>query len=340
MMRPTWTIVLLAVLASPVFFHQAAFSQQAVSPQAKAAAEAYAKRYAEAQLQAERAKNAQPNPGQQGAASGASGQPFPPLNPAQQAQLNQLLLAWQQVSQGTKTLDCGFRRYHFDNFAAPLPHFATAASGTLKYAAPDKGLFQVDKLMFFKGMEEDGKKPKYEEEPGQFGEHWVCNGKQLIEFDRSKKECKIQDLPPEMQGQQIFESPLPFVFNLDAAKIQQRYWVRQVAAPKPGVVLIEAWPKRQDDRAQYKMVQIALDEKTFLPQALIMYAPNFHAKTAPKWDHYEFTDMKRNGVGNAIASFMQNFIKDRPPADWKVFHDKYTPPQEQQATRPDGTQLR
>ncbi|TWT79235.1 hypothetical protein CA13_06330 [Planctomycetes bacterium CA13] len=268
-------------------------------------------------------------------------QPFEPLNAAQQAQLNQLLLAWQQQSQGTKTLDCKFQRWHYDNQAAPAGIHATRADGVVKYASPDKGLFRVDSLVYFKGMKEG--KPEFAGQPGMYGEHWVCNGTQLIEFDRSEKKCNIQDLPPDMQGQQIFNSPLPFVFNLNAQEIQQRYWVRQVQAPAEGLILIEAWPKRQDDRAQYKMVQIALEEKTFLPKALILYAPNFHPVNAAKWDQYEFVEMKRNGVGNALANFMQNFISDKPPSDWTIFRDKFNPvvdPPAQQAANPQGKSMR
>ena len=141
-----------------------------------------------------------------------------------------MLEGWERQSKGMKTLDCKFTRWHFDMFAAPAGIHATRADGVIKYAAPDKGLFRVDRMVFYAGME--GDKPQFKQQPGQFGEHWVCNGTQLIEFDRSKEECRIQDLPKQLQGKGIFNSPLPFVFNLDAQQIQQRYWVRQVQAPK------------------------------------------------------------------------------------------------------------
>lgn len=270
------------------------------------------------------------------------GQPFPAISPAAQAQLQQLLTDWEKQSKGTKTLECTFSRWHYDNLAAPPGVHATRADGVIKYATPDKGLFRVDRLVFYAGIV-DGK-PVFKPQPNQYGEHWVCNGKQLIEFDRDRQECRIQDLPPEMQGQQIFNSPLPFVFNLDAKQIQQRYWVRQVEAPKPELVLVEAWPKRQEDRAQYKLVQIALDAKTFLPQALLMYAPNFDVKTAQKWDQYEFTDVKRNAIGAGLQSFLGNFIGETPPSSWKVLRDRYIPPSDdipEQATAPsEGTPRR
>ncbi len=266
----------------------------------------------------------------------AAQQPFPALTAAQQQELKQFLLAWEKQSKGTRTLDCKFKRWHYDNKGAQANIHASKAEGVIRYAAPDKGLFRVDDLVFFQGMEAD--QPVFKAVPGQFGEHWVCNGKQLIEMDRSKEQCEIQELPPEMQGQQIFNSPLPFVFNLDAQQILERYWVRLVNINDPAVVLVEAWPKRQEDRAQYKLVQIGLDAKTFLPQALIMFAPNFDPKTAPNRDHYEFSDLKRNAIGAGFQQFMKNFIPEKPPANWKIVRNKFNPvvePPAQQAAGPD-----
>ncbi|MGB1926051.1 MAG: TIGR03009 domain-containing protein [Rubripirellula sp.] len=278
-------------------------------------------------------QNARPNTG-----GTMATQPFPALNAAAQSQLQTLLQNWEQQSKGMKTLECSFTRWHYDMFAAPQGQFASRADGVIKYAAPDKGLFRVDRLVFFNGFDAN-QQPILQAQPGQFGEHWVCNGQQLIEFDRGRKECRIQTLPPEMRGQKIFNSPLPFVFNLDAQQIQQRYWVRQVQAPADDMLLIEAWPKRQEDRAQYKLVQVALDANTFLPRALLMYAPNFHAKNAPKWDHYEFQDSKRNAIGAGFQRFLGNFIPEKPPGDWKILQNNFqagSAPSGQQAANPSG----
>ena len=260
-------------------------------------------------------------------------QPFPPLTPAAQAQLQEVLKKWEQQSQSMKTLECRFLRWHYDHFAAPANVAATKADGVIKYAAPDKGLFRTDQLVFFAGNDPQNK-PLFKPQPNQFGEHWVCNGEQLIEFDRSKQECGIQDLPEDMKGKNIVNGPLPFVFNLDAKQIQERYWVRQVASPSPQIIVVEAWPKLQELRAQYKLVQIALNNKTYQPHALLMYAPNFHPTNAPKWDHYEFRDIKRNAIGAGFAKFLGNFIPQKPPADWKIHRHQFGQPPGQPPTQP------
>lgn len=265
---------------------------------------------------------AQQVPGQQQPAANAPvAAPFT-LTPQEQSVLDQFLLAWEQQSNGTKRLEAKFRRWHFDLLAAPAGVHATWASGILKYASPDKGLFRVDQLKFFNGIVEG--KPTYIENPDEFGEHWVCDGTKLLEFNRSKKECRIQQLPPELRGKEIFESPLPFVFNLNAAKIKERYWIRQIEAPA-GVVVVEAFPKFQSDRAQYKFVRIVINAQTFLPQALILYGPNFHPETAPAYDHYEFQDVERNTIAQGLAAWSGVFFNERPPADWKVIEDVYRP---------------
>ncbi len=264
------------------------------------------------------------------AVQSAAQQPQPPdLNTApfvlsrqEQAALDQFLTAWEGQSKSTKRLEAKFRRWHYDLQGAPAGMHSTWAEGVLKYGAPDKGLFRVDSLKFFDGIVEE--KPTYSAHEGLFGEHWVCNGEELLEFDHREKVCKIQQLPPEMRGKDIFESPLPFVFNLDAAKIKNRYWIRQIEA-QPGMVVIDAHPKFQVDRAQYKFVRLVINATNFLPQALILYSPNFDEQKNPEYDHYEFTGVERNSLTSGVASWVTLFINERPPSDWKVVRETYRP---------------
>ena len=78
----------------------------------------------------------------------AGRQPFPPVPAAAQAQLQQVLLKWEQQSQAMKTLECQFMRWHYDNFAAPPNVAASKAEGIIKYASPDRGVFRTEQLVF------------------------------------------------------------------------------------------------------------------------------------------------------------------------------------------------
>lgn len=275
---------------------------------------------------------AQRTPAQQAPAQQPGGRPFAPLGAQEQGRLDQLLLAWQQQSQAMKTLECNFERWEYDAQGAPAGMHWKKATGTIKYANPDKGLFLDETVNVYQGMKEG--KPQYGPSPQVQGDYWVCTGKEVHSYDRSEKKCTILELPANMQGTQIFNSPLPFVFNLDAQEIKQRYWVRTMPVKDASTYLIEAWPKTQQDRAQYKLVQVALNQD-FEPIALVMYAPNFHPKFAPEWDHYQFTNVKRNAIGSGFQQFFGNFVPKRVPMGWKVEREKMS--QEQVAQQPAAT---
>jgi TIGR03009 family protein len=266
-------------------------------------------------------------------ANNAAARPFPQPTPAAQQRLDQLLNYWEASSQDTKTLSCKFSRWRFETETAEGKFARTFATGEIRYAAPDKGLFRVDDTAHFEGMK-DGK-PQYGRGDPDLGDYWVCNGKEILDFDKKTKTCRIQELPPEMQGKKIFEGPLPFVFNLEAEKIKQRYWIQELQPP-PGseVYLLEAYPKYQSDRANYHHVKIYINAKDFLPHSLVIYAPNWQEGTTEDRDHYQFSEMSKNAVLSNMSDFMNVFIKARPPADWTIVRERFGAVR--QAAMPDG----
>ena len=266
-------------------------------------------------------------PRTQGPPQQAPRQPFPPLTPQAQQRIDQLLNAWEASSKQTEQLQCKFTRWEYRPLGASKDVHKTWARGTIKYRAPAEGMYRVDDILFFTGFDEKHA-PKYERIKGHLGEWWVCNGKELMEFNRAEKKVEITELPPEMQGKEIVSSPLPFVFNLNAQEMKQRYWIRE---PKmvEGEFWLEAWPKYQRDRAEFLKVLVILkaDQQQFLPKALIMFPPNHDERDNPLRDVYEFTDVLRNGslLGN-IKEFFKDFIDVKPPADFKPIRNRYNPP--------------
>ena len=260
------------------------------------------------------------------------GQPFPAQDTKVVAALNQILAAWESHSQGTKTLEADFEHWHYAIKKAPANVHATKGNGVLKYSKPDKGVFKVEELLFFQGLGAAGSPPKFafgvNPKTGQeirLGPHWVCNGRELIEYDYQEEKCKIMMLPAGMQGNAIVNSPLPFVFNLDAEDLKRRYWLQLVASPIVGTYLINAFPKTQQDRSQYKLVQVMLDQQLNI-QTLVLYPPHFNEKTAPDKDVYQFKNVKRNGVGAAVARFANAFIPAAPPKGWEITREQLPVP--------------
>ncbi|WP_417730443.1 TIGR03009 domain-containing protein [Rosistilla oblonga] len=267
-------------------------------------------------------------PGNSNAAAGApAAQPFPALTAEQQNRLDQLLKAWESSSNSTKRLSASFKRWQFRPLQAPKEIHASWARGEVKYQAPAQGMYRVEEMLFFTGFDEQ-KAPIYKKQANQPGDWWVCTGKELLEFDRANKKCEILELPPEMQGTQIVSSPLPFVFNLNAQEMKDRYWLQELPPKEQGEYWLEAWPKHQKDRAEFLKVMIIIDAKQFLPKALVLFPPNFDQRNNPERDVYEFTDVQRNGnlFSKAMEGiFGQNFIDVTPPSDWKIIRNKFNP---------------
>src|SRR5262249_45191506 len=129
----------------------------------------------------------------------------------------------------------------------------TETLGELKYRAPDHGLYKVW-------------------DPGtkEVLEHWVCDGASIYEYNYTKKQLIQRVLPEELRGTAIADGPLPFIFGADEVKLKQRYWLRLREPPpgQEGKICIEAFPRHQQDAANYSRAELLLNPKDMLPYAL------------------------------------------------------------------------
>jgi TIGR03009 family protein len=229
-------------------------------------------------------------------------QPAPvQLSPQQQANLDWVLSAWQQRSTNVKTFECSFTRWEYDPvFGDPTkPSFVD--EGRIAYRAPDKGLFRVD-------------------EPKEREERWICDGTSIYQYDFANK-CLIQHkLPPELQGKAIVESPLPFIFGADTARLKQRYFLRIVTPPnvQGQETWLEAYPRFQQDAANFSRAELILTSKNMTPYALQIHAPNGQNRTV-----YQF----RNIVVNDPLAVLKNPFHPLTPPFWKKRVEEALPPQ-------------
>jgi TIGR03009 family protein len=216
--------------------------------------------------------------------------PFP-LTPQQAANLDWVLNTWQQRSAKVKTFGCSFIRWEYDAvFGDPnKPSFID--EGEIAYRAPDKGSFHVTK-------------------PKERQERWICDGESVYQYDYAKTQLIQHKLPPELQGKAIVESPLPFIFGADAAKLQQRYFLR-IVTPQNAQgqqTWLEAYPRFQQDAANLSRVELILTNKNMTPSALQIYAPNGQSRTV-----YEF----RKIVVNDPLAILGNSFRPLTPPFWK-----------------------
>jgi TIGR03009 family protein len=246
-----------------------------------------------------------------------------PLDPAHEKWVDQILQYWEASSSKIKTLSCNFTRWEYDPVFGPRDAAKTIAEGEIKYAEPDKGLFKVSKLLMYAPPAKAGAEPTYVPQDASFGEHWVCDGKRIFEFDARNKRVIERQLPPEMQGKAIADGPLPFLFGAKAATIKARYWIRGNAKSGNGKYWLDAVPKSRQDAQNFKEVTIVLDEKTFFPELLQVYAPNFHPQQNPARSVYKLEGhktMDRNANPLALANLQRlwqpDFSNPATPPGW------------------------
>lgn len=232
----------------------------------------------------------------------AQQQPQPPfvLTPQEEVQVDRILNQWEQHNRDVKTFDCRFKRWTYDVVFGPAGQAKFVDLGAVRYGAPDKGMFEVE------STERDGK-----EVPVEAGraEHWISDGKSIFEFNPGKKQLIEHKLPPELQGKAIADSPLPFLFGAEAQKLKQRYFIRLIPANGQNQVCIEAYPRFQQDAANFHHAQFIIAMQNMAPFALKLIQPNEKDYTV-----YQFYDVV---VNDSWRLFKGDPFRAFTPSGWQ-----------------------
>lgn len=245
----------------------------------------------------------------------AHAQPAPQgfaLNEVQQAYLDQVLQQWEAKSAEVNTFHCDFTRWVYDPVFGPQPTESgepiakKIESGEVSYQKPDRGSFQITQIQAW-----DAAQGRHVVNSNLVGDHWVCDGQNIYQYNYREKQLEVQSIPPEHQGQNITDGPLPFLFGAKADQLKARYWMRVDPRAPTGTVWIHASPKRQQDALEYRLVELMLDTERMLPRAMRVTAPD-GSRTA-----YQFAigqakiNSRMNQVWNAL------FQAPRTPINWK-----------------------
>jgi TIGR03009 family protein len=252
-----------------------------------------------------------------------------PLSENHQKYVDQILQYWEFKSDQVERYRCTFKRWEYDPVFGPKNTFKTYGEGIIKYSAPDKGLFKVERLLHYQPPREQNAKPEYVERTGVNGECWICDGQSVFEFDHKNKQLQQYELPPEMRGQAIGRGPLPFLFNAKADEIKSRFWIRVITPnDAKGEYWLEAYPKTRDDAANFKMVHVIIDEKEYLPKAMVMFDRNYIAGRRPSRTTFQFDEREVNFsiLANKLNLFHREFFEPAVPSGWKKVTHRYDQP--------------
>ncbi len=244
--------------------------------------------------------------------------PQRPLSPEESAALDRLLAAWETRNASVKSWSCTFYKWEYNAWspadAAGKRLAFTEATGELKYAAPDKGLFRVKE-----SKQWNADRRRYEAKAGEAGEHWVCNGTSIYEFRHAERQLRETRLPPEMRGKAISDGPLPFVFGAKAETLKARYSMRLVTpAGTTTQIWLEAVPKWQGDAANFSKVELILQARDLMPFAIQIHKPGGQDR-----DVYQF-DPQTSLLDRGL-DLIRDFSKPVTPLGYTFILEDQTP---------------
>jgi TIGR03009 family protein len=212
--------------------------------------------------------------GTQGSRGGTPARP-PALDPVRletlSPELEKILKDWELVTSQFKTMAGEFSRFKYDiTFEVEK-----RAEGKFTYEAPDKGYYhlwgtKIDSDAVSQKLGKDGKTPF--ELKSDDPDHWVCNGKKVIKIDDKAKKFEEVAIPPENQGQNIIDGPLPFLFGMKAEKAKLRYKL-SLKKSDGKEIWLGVIPRWRDDAANWTKATVIIEAKTFKPRAVKLLDP-------------------------------------------------------------------
>ena len=180
--------------------------------------------------------------------------------------LDAVLTQWYEQTKQVTKLQGEHHRWIYDE----TWRVEMRSKGVFYYEAPDKGRIDLEPIDPAKdpvpaAMQASTSQP-YELKSDQ-PEMWICNGKEIMQINNVMKEYERIPLPPNQQGQNIMEGPLPFLFGMPPEKAKQRYRF-QLVGQDANQVKLRVYPLRQEDAANWREAYLILTKPNFLPQAV------------------------------------------------------------------------
>jgi TIGR03009 family protein len=180
--------------------------------------------------------------------------------------LEQVLKDWERNTSLFKKLSGEFVVFKYD----PIFEVEKRAEGKFVHEAPDKGNYErldvpIGPKEKSKKIGKDGKTPYMLE--SDTPERWVCTGKEVIKINVKEKTYEKMAIPPEAQGQNIIEGPLPFLFGMKADQAKKRYKMKLKKKTETEIWL-EVIPRTTKDSDNWSRATVIIDAVKFVPTAV------------------------------------------------------------------------
>jgi TIGR03009 family protein len=191
------------------------------------------------------------------------------LAPQEQQELDEFLIRWEKYSLGIKRYDVDFTMFLYDETmmgSIPGKPYKTTF-GYFKYIAkPLRFVYHVEgEWVGDKKVERDEKK-----NPNIFAEKIIIDEKSVFKYEFNAKKVLQVNVPPELVGKGIADSPLPLIFGAKADEMKKRFSMKIVTSEqyKSSQIWLQAKPLQIEDQQEFSQIEIRLDKESLRAIAL------------------------------------------------------------------------
>ncbi|MFN0050723.1 MAG: hypothetical protein ACKV0T_00940 [Planctomycetales bacterium] len=207
-------------------------------------------------------------------------------------ELERILIDWEAQSSKFRKLTGEFKRYKYD----PTFEVEFQSDGKFAFEAPDKGAYEITGSKIAENALSKKKNPDgqaYRLKPGD-PERWVSTGKELLRIFDLEKTYERVEIPEENRGENIVDTPLPFLFGMKAEQSKRRYKFELLESkkPYPDAIWLDVEPRELRDSYHWSKARVIINRKTYLPEAVMLTDPGGNTETVHK-----FTQISVNPTG-------------------------------------------
>ena len=234
------------------------------------------------------------------------------LTPAEQQELDMFLARWEKYSADIRRYDVDFDMFIYDPTnpgAEPNKAYKTTF-GYFKYIAnPMRFVYGIEgEWIGNKPVKRDGDKNMH-----IFAEKMMITEKSVFKYDYNSKTMYQINVPPEMIGKGIADSPLPLIFGAKADELKKRFSMKIVPIPGQDThVWLHARPLLLEDQQEFKELEILIDKKTLHARGLRLWDINDKA--------YKVYSLKTPTINARLQNMFEDikaFFTPEKPLGWK-----------------------
>jgi hypothetical protein len=224
------------------------------------------------------------------------------LTPAQQAEVDTVLKKWEEASKTHKRIVIEFDRFETN------PAFTGGKDVPIHIVQGEADFTSSGKWMWYvRGELVNGKLVE-----GQLAERLVCDGKLVHEFNFRGKSVTQYVLGKETKSEDMVKVMLPFLFDAEAEKLKNRYFIRLLRFPNmpKEQVCIDAYPRYLDEARNFSNARMMVDLTKMEPTALMLTKPGRGTGSF----RYKFDKVKINP--NNPLELLNDPFKVKIPSGW------------------------